>query len=198
MTYWQAKYIHQELKTFTLRDFFGCRTVQDQRKTLHRLQPDSILMRLVWYPVAPKRHLTNLASIQLNCPFATVVTKHRINLPDLLFNARSWSLARQIIYQDEVDIKLDKMQPQVINWTLTQIVSNLRRGRMIDLAIRKFEQPGTFSRQNGRNSMKCLAVKPSTKQLAMRRKYWWWFIDTKRGRFWKSLMAPSLIGRTKI
>ena len=198
MTYWQAKYIRQELKNFhaprgLLRVPYY---VQDQQRTLHKLQKAGFYFDEVWYdtPVAPKRHFNKSGFNPADCPVATVVAKHLVNLP-VYYSMQELSLARQIIYQDEVDIKLDKkMQPQVTK--IEQLTQNPSQSTAWqddwNLAIKKFELANFLQSPKWQKFNEILGRKTLHQTISNEAQVLMVVRDAKRGRFLEISNGPLL------
>lgn len=198
MTYWQAKYIRQELKNFhvprgILRvPYF----VQDQRKTLHKLQKAGFYFDEVWYdtPVAPKRHFNKSGFNPADCPVATVVAKHLVNLP-VCYSMQELSLARQIIYQDEVNIKLDKkMQPQITKIEQPTQKPSQSTSWQDDwtLAIKKFELANFLQSPKWQKFNELLGRKTLHQTISNEAQVLMVVRDAKRGRFLEISNGPLL------
>ena len=126
LTYWQAKYIRQELKHFNqpqglIREPFF---VENPKKVLSQLKLAGYYFDEVWYdtPVAPKRYYRQSGFKEAECPVAVLVAEHLVNLPGY-YSLPELSRARQIICQNAVQIvRNQKMQPEIVQPNFSIVV----------------------------------------------------------------------------
>ena len=85
LTHWQAKLALRQLEKLPenrppLREFFF---VEDRDKTLAELEQNGFVMNDTWYdvPVSPVRYYKKAAFSEEECPVATKIAKHIVNLP---------------------------------------------------------------------------------------------------------------------
>ena len=199
MTYWQAKYIRQELKSFHApRGLIRVPVfVQNQHKTLERLKKAGFYFDEVWYdtPVAPKRYFNKSGFNPADCPVATLVSGHLINLP-VHYSMQELSLARQIIYQDEIIIKLDqKLQPRI---TKVEQTHNQKAMQQVDwqadwqLLAKKFELANFLQSPKWQKFNELLGRKTLHQTISNEAQVLMVVRDAKRGRFLEISNGPLL------
>lgn len=116
LTFWQAKYIRKEFKNLPVssptRSFYF---VKDRSKTLVKLKRAGFIMDDIWYdtPVAPSRYFKDTNFKPEECPVATEVAKHIVNLPTF-YSIFELSQARILIHEDEIEIKTNPSHLPVI------------------------------------------------------------------------------------
>ncbi len=110
LTYWQAKLALKQLESLPknrppIREFY---LVEDRDLVLNELERSGFVMNDTWYdiPVSPERYYNKVKFPEKECPVATEVAKHIVNLPTH-YPRPKLVPARRIIekYQLKGDIK---------------------------------------------------------------------------------------------
>ncbi|MBQ2638780.1 DegT/DnrJ/EryC1/StrS aminotransferase family protein [Candidatus Saccharibacteria bacterium] len=110
LTYWQAKLALEQLKSLPkdrppLREFYF---VEDREKVLKELEKNGFIMNEIWYdiPVSPERYYNKVRFPENECPVATEISKHLINLPTY-YKRTELQPARKIIKKYQIGGKND-------------------------------------------------------------------------------------------
>lgn len=85
LTYWQAKLALKQLESLPknrppIREFYF---VEDRNIVLNELERNGFVMNDTWYdiPVSPERYYNKVKFPENECPIATEIAKHIVNLP---------------------------------------------------------------------------------------------------------------------
>ena len=105
LTYWQAKLALSQLQKIPknrppLREFYF---VEDRNLVLNKLERNGFFMSEIWYdcPVSPERYYKKAQFKENECPVATEVAKHIVNLPTY-YKRTELLTARKIIEENKI------------------------------------------------------------------------------------------------